>query len=202
MVKCTDCGLLAVRNTKTRELEETESEFRERHKIPASEVHRNFQRHLEMPLCLAGVNLLDDSKAKMPKNNPGWQQVITAMQRERLCEYWTKWRIGFTPKEHIEMIDRKMMLEYQERREDADRKFRKDIEDKAEERHKVQMQTLRSGLRWEIIVFGLIVTLVLVISQVASAFIERGSFLGQGPQRPIVVELSTPPIPGTGDSQP
>jgi hypothetical protein len=40
-------------------------------------------------------------------------------------------------------------------------------------------------LRWEIIIFGVIVTLILVAAQIASAFIGRGDLFGSAPMRQV-----------------
>jgi hypothetical protein len=51
-------------------------------------------------------------------------------QDDRDCKEWAEWHQGFTPKEHKEMIDRKEMLAWQAKRENADKDWRAKQEDK------------------------------------------------------------------------
>ena len=43
---------------------------------------------------------------------------------DRTCQEFTKWRQGFTPKEHREMLDRKDFREWQEKQRKSDRWWR------------------------------------------------------------------------------
>jgi hypothetical protein len=46
------------------------------------------------------------------------------------CDEFTEWQQGSSPKEHREMMDRKEMLKWQADREDADKKWREQQEQK------------------------------------------------------------------------
>ena len=81
-------------------------------------------------------------------------------------------------------MDTERMLQREERRDREQREW--------------QERQERRRFSWNIIIFGLLVTAILAIAQIASAFIERG-----GP--PIIVtpqSVTTPSIPDKGDSQP
>jgi hypothetical protein len=58
----------------------------------------------------------------------GWPKyVFKIITRDRNCDKagkFTNYQQGFTPKEHKEMMDRKEMLEWQAKREEADREWR------------------------------------------------------------------------------
>ena len=72
--------------------------------------------------------------------------------------------MGFSPKEHREMMDREWMLKWQADREEADRKWREK-----------QRQEDKQWRRIELIVIGIIGVLVAGGFAVLGAFIQRGS---------------------------
>ena len=51
------------------------------------------------------------------------KKVYDEIQRDRECEFFTKWKQGFTPKEHREMMDRQFRMEMEEKRRKNDRKW-------------------------------------------------------------------------------
>jgi hypothetical protein len=91
------------------------------------------------------------------------------------------------------MLDRENFLKWQATREEADREWRtkeaeKDRQWRAEQekiRSRKEEEGQRLRLRWEIIIFGVIVTLILVAAQIASAFIGRGDLFGSAPVRQV-----------------
>jgi len=112
MAKCSECGFLAVRNTKSRQLEETEQDIRETGVIErlfddserVHEIGSGYPRY-EPPLCFIGAI---DLRTETGKYGEGTQERIkSAINEERECGSFTQWQQGFTPKEHREMIDRK-----------------------------------------------------------------------------------------------
>jgi hypothetical protein len=110
--------------------------------------------------------------------------VLGIIQQERICSEFIKWIPGSTPKEHREMMDRERMLQREDRRDREQREW--------------QERQERKRFNWNIIIFGLIVTAILVFAQITSAFIERGG-------KPIIVyppQIVQPSIPGTGEPQP
>jgi hypothetical protein len=49
--------------------------------------------------------------------------VLANITRERECSMFMPWQPGFTPKEHREMLDRQWMMDREERRDRAQRKW-------------------------------------------------------------------------------
>ena len=79
---------------------------------------------------------------------------MQVIHEERECgESFTEWQLGFTPKEHREMLDRKEWRDWQERQRKEDKHWRV----------------------IELIVLGIIAVLVAGGFTVLGAFIERGS---------------------------
>jgi len=121
MVKCSECGFLASRDIETRYLEETEQEIRQEGcpilMVDTVKIGSKF----EPPICFMRSQ---DYRAVPFGQIYDHKPVKFEIQRERICEYFTPWQQGFTPKEHREMLDREKMLKWQADREDADRKWR------------------------------------------------------------------------------
>jgi hypothetical protein len=121
MVKCSNCGFLASRNVKTRQLEETELEIRQ----TGSEVMvvntGKVWGIYEPPICFARSQ--GYTAYSLSPSDTFRDKVKEEIQKERECEYFTKWQQGFTPKEHSEMLDRQRQLEQEERRKKSDRKW-------------------------------------------------------------------------------
>jgi hypothetical protein len=130
MAKCSECGYLAVRNTKTRELVETEQSIRDTGVIEVvyddttrrfHEIGSGYPRY-EPPLCFVGfIDLWSESG---DYGHASTETIKSAIDTERECNKFAKWQPGFTPKEHWEMIDREARLKWQAEREEADRKWR------------------------------------------------------------------------------
>jgi hypothetical protein len=126
MVKCADCGYLAVRNVESRELEEAEQKFREKGLLPMAggEIGRPHERHERMPLCFMGnVSLYEECRKRTSNVDPEPVFVILMMDDERVCSDFTKWKLGFTPKEHQVMIDRQRLQEWQIKQEASNRRW-------------------------------------------------------------------------------
>lgn len=70
---------------------------------------------------MRGINLWSESG---DSDTATKQTIRSVIQNDRTCALFTEWHQGFTPKEHQEMMDRKAMLEWQTKREDADKKWR------------------------------------------------------------------------------
>jgi hypothetical protein len=113
VAKCAECGFLAVRHSETRKLEEAEKAFRERGTIPIVGMGRPYQRHESMPLCFMGsYDLRDECNKRAKKGNPNQKTILEVIQEERQCGSFTKWQLGFTPKEHKEMLDSEKMQKW------------------------------------------------------------------------------------------
>ena len=120
MVKCAECGFLALRNKESRELEEAEESFREGVALPLVD-GGSYYRHEERPLCFA--RRYDLRKEIREKEERKWGEE-----------------------------QRRLDLEWRERKDK-----------KAETRH-----------RWDLIVLGIIVTLIISFASIAASLIVRG----------------------------
>jgi hypothetical protein len=139
MVRCSECGFLALRNIETRNLDEAEEEFRKLGRLseyskfhPVKEFDTPFYKdeeltryvHEDLPVCFAkicdfGILCTQATTATSTYS----EDILSVINTKRPCESFTKWHRGFTPKEHQEMIDREAMMRWQSQREDADRKW-------------------------------------------------------------------------------
>ena len=132
MVKCANCGYLAVRNKTDYYLGEASIDFRDRGSIALGTDDKGNNQHPlheKIPLCFARYHYLGDAiKSIQHKDNP-FNEVTTIIQADINCSEFIEWQQGFTPKEHREMVDRDKMLKLQNDREVADRKWR-DKQDK------------------------------------------------------------------------
>ncbi|MEE9201949.1 MAG: hypothetical protein V3U31_01985 [Dehalococcoidia bacterium] len=111
---------------------EAEQTFRKTGSLPQGKV----PVYESLPLCFArAYDLRKEVRMHIPKEiqdreliermvNPTEDDAFAMLQSERQCNSFTDWIQGFTPKEHREMIDRKLMLEWQTEREEADKKWR------------------------------------------------------------------------------
>ncbi len=127
MVKCSECGFLASRNLQSRQLEETEPEIREEGALSiAWNTDKPFDKY-EPPICFMQVpdfDVIPYSLQFVLQRDKEKEKIRAEIQRERMCESFIEWRLGATPKEHREMLDRKEMLKWQAEREESDRKWR------------------------------------------------------------------------------
>jgi len=133
--KCTDCGLLAARNSQTRELEEMQEDYRFTGKAPmwSVEVPRRVtgivadwvgKEGLSDPLCfIRAWNLSSEFKAEGTGTSA--EKCLRILGKERECSSFIEWQQGFTPKEHREMMNRERMLKWQAEREDKDKEWQK-----------------------------------------------------------------------------
>jgi hypothetical protein len=113
MVKCSECGFLAVRNAESRNLEEVEFKSRQDGNIGK-------QRYVLVPVCFAMATSFDEEAKELQKLpeyaerrnkideyiSPNWSAITkTIIHKERQCNSFVQWHQGFTPKEHRQMID-------------------------------------------------------------------------------------------------
>ena len=103
-------------------------------------------------------------------NNFPKDEFLRVINEDRECDCFTEWQQGYSPREHAEMMMNEATLKIQRDESEADRNWR---ERQARRDH----QWRRSEAKWrqrELLVMGVIVTLVSVAAQIVSAFIERG----------------------------
>jgi len=134
MVKCAECGFLALRDKKTGLLVEVIDDYRVSGRVP--EGVTAYKEYHNYPICFAmAYDLMPEveqaaKKQFKDKSNDWGSYVLEVINSERRCPPnrevlgFTKYQQGFTPKEHREMLDRERLLQWQEEREKSDRSFR------------------------------------------------------------------------------
>ena len=178
MVKCSECGFLAIRRQEDGRIIDADATYR-------TEGFQAYQRdttfptpncyireqpiHLE-PFEGAGtaVKLAGEAPGLIYLGNKEGvdvtdQFVLSIIHKERICSGFTRWRgEGITPKEHREMQDRDNVLRWQREREESDKAF--------------QAREASENRKWrfrEFLVAVIGVAVLITVSLVA-AFIERG----------------------------
>ena len=109
MVKCSECGFLAVRSKKDFKLDEASSEYRKSGVIAIGYDEQGINQHelhFQKPLCFAGVYDLSSEFDKETKGQNNTVSTLKVITKDRDCTRCTDWHQGFTPKEHWEMLDR------------------------------------------------------------------------------------------------
>src|SRR5947209_1382096 len=101
MVRCADCGFLAVRNWQTRALAETESLMRHEGEAPPIFNTPGSAFYERTPICFVRAWDLPEEAGALD-NKAAFLRVV---QHERVCAAYTPWQQGFTPREHREMLD-------------------------------------------------------------------------------------------------
>ncbi|MFO0938347.1 MAG: hypothetical protein U0798_17720 [Gemmataceae bacterium] len=98
-VKCKDCGCLAVLDQEYR-LHEATDDLRTKAAFPCSQVRGD---PFSGMVCSAGAYDLTgkDSDVKSSKGHVAF--ILNTVNTERECSKFMKWRLGFSPKEHIQM---------------------------------------------------------------------------------------------------
>jgi hypothetical protein len=120
LVKCAECGLLAVLHNQTGEYVSADKRFRETGDIPHD---RGRYIHNPYPFCAANIV---DFRELIGGNNPDNDGSLRRkpLHEPRDCKEFTTWNPCFSPKEHKEMILSKELLQIQRERDDADREWR------------------------------------------------------------------------------
>jgi hypothetical protein len=161
MVKCAQCGFLAGQNNVTKGLVEVDPRVRKEHKDGQGAIEVRLQHEL-MPICYV---LAADLLVERPGQRPEDAQFV--IQRNRDCQRFTSYHQGFSPKEHQEMIQQRELLEWQERRRQEDREWRE--QQRMEDLEWKERQDQRA--KWQLVIVGIIGTLVLFAGQIIAAFI-------------------------------
>jgi hypothetical protein len=93
--------------------------------LSAPNTEKPFDKY-EPPICFMQVPDFrvvpynSDAKLQLFKVR---QNVHYQIHRKRECASFIKWRQGFTPKEHLEMLDRELRMQMDERREKEERRW-------------------------------------------------------------------------------
>jgi hypothetical protein len=115
-VKCADCGYLAVRHSQTRQLLDAELLMRTQGDIPSLSIGGHDLAYDHHPICFrvlkTSVNFRSEEEAGLSRDQG---KCVTALNKERTCAEFTPWRLGFTPKEHLEMLQEADRLAWQEK---------------------------------------------------------------------------------------
>jgi len=75
-------------------------------------------------MFLGTYDLKDEAIEFASKDSPDYTSITMVIQTERECKTFIKWQLGFSPKDHNEMMDRQWMLKYEEDRRRSARKWR------------------------------------------------------------------------------
>ena len=133
MVKCAECGFLTLRDRLSGELIEVPDDYRVSGRVPADVAYRGVHNY---PICFVMAwNLFPEVEQaalqQVTDNSSDWGPYVSdIITRDRLCPPngkelgFTNYQQGFTPKEHLENLDRQRMLQWQAEREEADRSWR------------------------------------------------------------------------------
>ncbi len=182
-VRCKDCGFLGIRKTGDREIVEVELQIRETGDFPyelqftKGDMWADQQYHYEpRPICfMREPEFLAETQREI---SPGDReaQFTNVIRRERNCDSFTPWKQGNTPKEHSEMLERQLMLDWQDKRDEADRTWREQQarEDRAwrAEESKLARQANRTHF-WEIVIIASISIAVGIAGVVAQIYTTK-----------------------------
>lgn len=125
MVRCADCGLLALREHYTMRLVEAPLLYRETGKVPLTTTKPQMELTERVPVCYENLRRFEieleeeNLKAHRPSLGNSWNIDPTNIQPEAArkvfdkeigCESFIKHRPGATPQEHREMLDRQWKI--------------------------------------------------------------------------------------------
>jgi hypothetical protein len=116
MVKCSDCGLLALVPNVRFDLIEADPKFRETGYTGWREIGGTYEW---FPICAVDSFDLEAECEQLHSSMPGFlesEAVKAIIQKERPCGLMTRWRKGFSPKEHRELLDIQMDRDWREQR--------------------------------------------------------------------------------------
>jgi len=173
-VKCAACGFLAVIRISPRELAEAEAEYRSRGHIADNNGRLVYE---EFPVCFVRAARL---KSEWVATRQAGQEPTGILKSERDCSAFIPWQQGFSPKEHVEMQLLEQQRTWQATRENDQRNWQK--------------QESADNKKWrafELFVMAVLVAGATIIAQLASAFIERGSWFADPKPPPVVTPEPT-----------
>lgn len=128
MPKCSECGYLALRSG---------AGFLE---VDDAIRNNGLSTSAQMPRCLMMKEEFAKEAAGLPREHGNLvaSQAKEVIQRERVCDRFRKWSLGFTPKEHAEMDFASQILANQQVFQDAQARL-------ADERHGQSMKIALLG---------------------------------------------------------
>jgi len=181
MVKCADCGFLALRDFESRELREAEREIRETGSqgdrstgVDAHGIPRFEPIYEAVALCIQGIRNFSSTPIQGATFARRIDPFAHAIQEDFECERFFDWREGLSPKEHLEIQARDQVLDRQTAIQSMAWQ-REDARDKtAEEWHRAELETLRNQHRWQLIVFGGLIGAATIAAGILDGLVSRG----------------------------
>lgn len=189
VVKCADCGCLALRNRNTLELVGAGEKYRREGMLPSINSRYVFE---EAPVCAEGIADFSAFHNDVAGGH--------AMARsERICLPFIRWRPGLTPKGHMDIRLLEEQREFNLHIIDADREWKeRDRADRAveaakvEERHQRDSRNAERRFRWGLT--GVIVAAV--VGQLFAGFIQ---YKLKPAEQPAAAPVT---LPALDDSEP
>lgn len=178
MPRCADCGFLTMRNQYTGEWDEMDREYRETGNPPTRKRLRNDESTVRplgstdriypynnIPMCFIGARdefedfTVDPETVRQRDGYPA-AMVLEILQKERVCGEFTPRKIGLTPKDHREMLDKQKMLDWQASESELNRKHEERLAKASDEIQKDMAEATRSAARWQF--WGLVIAMIAV----------------------------------------
>lgn len=104
--RCVDCGYLSLRRYDERNLVDADDEYRRTAGIPALPGAK-YQLYEDYPICFVRAFNLREEIGKPHERT----KALAVIEEQRDCLASTEWQQGFTPKEHLEMVQKNALLE-------------------------------------------------------------------------------------------
>jgi hypothetical protein len=147
LVKCGDCGLVAFRvfDGATSTLVEIEQLARDNEQYAPSAC---------VLLCFVRAHDLRKEFGERTEGSPhsSGYRLLPILQKERECPAFQKWKQGYSPKEHIEMMQTDLLKKEIEERKKAD-------EERAE-RRLLNDRKWRKAEKWEDRIYQLVIAVI------------------------------------------
>ena len=178
-VHCKDCGFLAIRRKETREIVEVEGQIRHAAEFPGEPMYSKFlvwkdPTYESRPLCFAREHHLDVAPLEREAEHERESRFMVMIGATRDCDSFTPWIQGFTPREHREMLDRKLILDWQEDQAKKDREWRERQADDDRKWREKESALARNANRihfWEIVIIAAI-AIGAIIAQVYTTTLQ------------------------------
>jgi hypothetical protein len=142
VVRCADCGFVALRRIESAALVEADSQYRESgYPIQPMRAVTQESSVADYPVCFLRKwplqeEIIDSQGIPVGSITEATVDVLT---RQRPCDGFTEWQQGFSPKEHREMLDRKWLMDREDRRDKEAREFQRQL-------HREQLGIMGFGL--------------------------------------------------------
>ena len=177
MVTCADCGLLGIVYLVNKQWFHADQRYRS--SGLAEDVAPGLVAHYPARCFALAFNLEQERVGWETAGQDFALATTTVLQWPRDCPEWIKWRNGFSPKEHAEMLDRQRLLDWQAKREDADRDWRErqrglDLEARDDERKWREAQDARARST-KLVEIALTAALTMLSIVLASFFVIKAA---------------------------